>query len=81
MNYSVHPDAEKELEEIEEHYDNIHDELGDQFRDEIRAAISQILKFPNSFLPLSQVVRRCRLSSFGTALFIESSLTRFGYWQ
>lgn len=64
MKYSYHPHAEKELAEVEEHYDNIREELGNQFRDEIQEAISQILKFPNSFQPLSQVVRRCRLNSF-----------------
>ena len=32
MNYSFHPHAEKELEEIEKYYDGIRDELGDRFR-------------------------------------------------
>ncbi len=32
MNYSFHPHAEKELEEIENHYDSIREELGDRFR-------------------------------------------------
>jgi plasmid stabilization system protein ParE len=64
MNYSYHPDAEKELEQVEEYYDNIREELGDRFRDEIQVAISRILKLPNGWQPLSQVVRRCRLNTF-----------------
>jgi len=28
MNYSFHPHAEKELEEVEKYYDNIREELG-----------------------------------------------------
>ena len=64
MNYSFHPHAEKELKEIENHYDGIREGLGDRFRDEIRTTISRILKFPNGWQPLSQVVRRCRLNSF-----------------
>lgn len=64
MNYSYHPHAEKELEEVEEYYDSIREELGDRFRDEIQVAISRILKLPNGWQPLSQVVRRCRLNTF-----------------
>ena len=64
MNSSYHPHAEKELEQAEEYYDNISEELGDRFRDEMQVAISRILKFPNGWQPLSQVVRRCRLNAF-----------------
>jgi hypothetical protein len=45
MNYSFHPAAEKELEEIENYYDSIRDELGDRFRAETEMAISRILDF------------------------------------
>lgn len=47
MNYSFHHHAEKELEEIEKYYDDIRDELGDRFRDEIQLTISRILKRPH----------------------------------
>jgi hypothetical protein len=36
MNYSFHPDAEKELEEVENYYDSIRDELGNRFRSSSR---------------------------------------------
>jgi plasmid stabilization system protein ParE len=64
MKYSYHPHAEKELERVEKHYDNILEELGNRFRDEIQIAISRILKFPKGWQPLSQAVRRHRLRSF-----------------
>jgi len=64
MNYTFHPHAEKELEEIETHYDSILGELGDRFRDDIRMTIARILKFPEGWQPLSPMVRRCRLTSF-----------------
>lgn len=64
MNYTFHPHAEKELEQIEEHYDSIREVLGDEFRDEIRKTISRMLKFPNGWPPLSATVRRCRLNKF-----------------
>jgi plasmid stabilization system protein ParE len=64
MNYSYHPHAEKELEQVEEYYDDIREELGDRFRAEVEAAISRILEFPKGWQPLSQVVRRCRLNAF-----------------
>jgi len=64
MNYSFHPHAEKELEEIETHYDSLSEELGHRFRKEIEVTISRILKFPNGWQPLSPVIRRCRMTSF-----------------
>ena len=64
MNYSFHPHAEKELEEIENYYDSIREGLGDRFRNDVEMAISRILKFPNGWQPLSHIVRRCRLNSF-----------------
>jgi len=64
MNYSFHHDAEKELEEIEKYYDDIRDELGDRFRDEIQLTISRILKRPHAWQPLSSIIRRCRLDTF-----------------
>jgi hypothetical protein len=64
MNYSFHHHAEKELEEIEKHYDDIREELGDRFRDEVQVAISRILSRPQAWKPLSSSTRRCRLNSF-----------------
>jgi len=48
MNYTFHPHAEKELEQIENDYESIRQGLGNRFRDEIEAAISRVLRFPNA---------------------------------
>jgi plasmid stabilization system protein ParE len=64
MTYSFHPHAEKELEDVENHYDDINEELGDRFRAEIELALSRIIKFPNAWQPLTKTVRRRRLIDF-----------------
>ena len=68
MNYSFHPHAEKELEEVENYYDGIAEPLGDRFRAEIEITISRVLKFPEGWHALSSLVRRCRLNSFAYGL-------------
>ena len=64
MNYTFHPHAEKELEEIETHYDSKREGLGNRFRDEAQVTISRILKFPNGCQALSENVRRCTMKGF-----------------
>jgi hypothetical protein len=39
MNYSFHPHAEKELEEVIDYYDSISESLGDEFCTEIEVGI------------------------------------------
>ena len=64
MNYSFHPHAEKELEEIEEYYDDQDEALGDRFRADLEQTISRILRFPHGWHPLSSAIRRCTLDAF-----------------
>ena len=64
MTYSFHHDAERELEEAENYYDNIDEQLGDRFRAEVEVSIARILAFPKLWHPLTKTVRRRRLSSF-----------------
>lgn len=64
MNFSFHPHAEKELEQIEKRYDDIEEALGNRFRNEFELTILRILKFPTGWHSLSPLVRRCRLNSF-----------------
>ncbi len=45
MNYTFHPHAEKELEQIEKYYDDILTELGDRFREAVDVAISRIMMY------------------------------------
>jgi plasmid stabilization system protein ParE len=64
MNYTFHPHAEKELEQIETDYYGIREELGDRFREEIQRTISRVLKFPNGCTPLAATIRYCKLIKF-----------------
>ena len=48
MKYTFHPHAEKELDEIENYYDAVSEELGNRFREEIYTTISRSFKFPNA---------------------------------
>ena len=64
MNYTFHPHAERELEEIENYYDSILHELGDEFRDDVNMTLTRILRFTEGWQSLSGTVRRCRLSDF-----------------
>jgi plasmid stabilization system protein ParE len=93
MTYSFHPDAEKELEEVEQHYDSIREDLGDRLRAEIEMTLARILKFPNAWQLLSKTVRRRRLISFpyGIVYRIKTDEIRIlavmhlhrepGYWR
>jgi plasmid stabilization system protein ParE len=78
MTYYFHDQAEKELEEIEKYFDDIRDELGDRFRDEIQLAISRILKRPQAWQPMTTSTRRCRLNSFpyGLVYMVEAEEVR-----
>lgn len=78
MKYSFAPHAEKELEDTEKYYDSIGEELGNRFRHEIEMTISRILKFPQGWQPLSNVVRRCRVNHFPYGLIyrVKSDDTR-----
>ena len=64
MNYSFHPDAEKELEEAQNYYDAIDQDLGNRFRVEFETSLARILVFPDAWQPLSKDIRRRRLISF-----------------
>ena len=81
MNYTFHPHAEKELKEIEKHYDDILTVLGDRFREAVVITISRILKYPNGWQSLSRVDRRCRLNSFPYGIVYRVSYARSAYWQ
>ena len=74
MNYTFHPHAERELEDIEGHYDSISYEVGDRFREDFAMTVSRILEFPNGWRLLSKVTRRCRLNRFPYAIIYRVRL-------
>ena len=64
MNYSFHPDAEKELNEAVDCYSECQNGLGLEFAKEIYLAIQNILSFPHAWAQLSSNTRRCLTNRF-----------------
>ena len=71
MKHTFHPHAEKELTETETYYNDINEELGNRFREEIEMTISRISKFPRGCQPLPRIHRRCRLTGFPYGIVYE----------
>jgi len=64
MDYSFHPDADQEVDEIVDYYDSIYDSLGDAFFSELQNAITRVLKLPDAWQMVWPSARRCLLSRF-----------------
>lgn len=64
MNYSFHPDVEKELNEAIAYYNECQNGLGTEFAKEVYFAIQNILLFPRAWAPLSVNTRRCMTNRF-----------------
>jgi hypothetical protein len=64
MDYSFHPDADKEVDEIVDYYDGVEDSLGDEFFSELQNAITRVLRLPDAWQMVWPSARRCLLSRF-----------------
>lgn len=64
MDYSFHPDADREVDEIIGYYDSIEDSLGDEFFRELHNAITRVLRLPDAWQMIWPSARRCLLSRF-----------------
>ena len=64
MNYSFHPDAEKEFNEAIAYYNECQNGLGLEFVKEVYLAIQNILSFPRAWATLSSNTRRCLTNRF-----------------
>ena len=64
MNYSFHPDAERELNEAIDYYNKCQDGLGFEFAKQVYSTIQNILSFPQAWTPLSKNTRRCLANRF-----------------
>lgn len=64
MNYSFHPEAEKELLEATNYYNECQDKLGIEFAKETYKSIKNILLFPKAWTPLSSNTRRYLINRF-----------------
>lgn len=58
MNLTFHPEAEIELEDARDFYDDREFGLGNLFLDEVRATVDLVLKFLNSWPRFSHRTRR-----------------------
>jgi len=64
MNFSFHPEAENELNEAIDYYNDRQEELGLEFAKEIYLSIENILSFPKAWTTISKNTRRYVLNRF-----------------
>jgi hypothetical protein len=64
MDYFVHPLAQEEIDEVIAFYDNVDQNLGDDFLVELQSAISRLLQFPEAWQKVTPSARRCLFNRF-----------------
>lgn len=64
MNYSFHPEAEIELVQAIEYYDELEESLGGDFATEVYLAIERITSYPRAWPIIEDDVRRCLVKRF-----------------
>jgi plasmid stabilization system protein ParE len=64
--------AEQEFKDAFDHYENIVEGLGDQFKEELIVALKRIQDFPDAWQKLSRKTRRCRLDRFPYGLVYQN---------
>lgn len=71
MDYSFHPLADKEVDEIVVYYDDIEDTLGDEFFSELQNAITRVVQFPDAWQKVWPSARRCLFNRFPYGLVYQ----------
>lgn len=64
MKYSFHPEAEEELNNAIDYYNDCRENLGFNFAEEIFMSVKNILAYPEAWAPLSKNTRRCLVRRF-----------------
>ncbi len=64
MQYSFHPEAEQELNDSIDYYNECQENLGFEFAEEVFKSINHILSFPYAWSPLTDNTRRCLTDRF-----------------
>jgi len=77
LNYSFHPDAEKELNETIVYYNECQNGLGLEFAKEVYLTIQNILSFPHAWAPLSENTRRCLTNRFPYGVYTKLQMKRY----
>lgn len=93
MTYSFHAEAEYELNQAVDYYNECQPLLGWDLAREVRAAIQNIVNFPKAWTRLSKNTRRCLVNRFpygviyqivgeGILIIAVMNLNRKpGYWR
>jgi plasmid stabilization system protein ParE len=93
MNYSFHPEAEKEFIEAIDYYEDIELGLGYDFAGEVYLSIQRALEFPEAWTKMEDEIRRSMVNRFpfGVLYSIEADEIfilaimhlhkRPGYWK
>ncbi len=64
MKFYFHEDAEAEFDRAVEYYEDSQSGLGLEFAQEVYAAITRVIQFPDAWSPMSKNTRRCLVSRF-----------------
>jgi hypothetical protein len=64
MKFAFHPDAEQELNQAVDYYNDCQPLLGWDFSREVYFTIQNILAYPKAWAPLSKNTRRCLVNRF-----------------
>lgn len=64
MNFRFHPEAEIELNNAVEYYEESQEHLGLEFAQEVYATIHRIMDFPQAWQSMTTTTRRCLTNRF-----------------
>ena len=64
MKFLFHPEAERELNQAVDYYNNCQPSIGWDFSREVYITIQNILAYPEAWTPLSKNTRRCLVNRF-----------------
>jgi len=64
MKFYFHEDAEFEFDRAIEYYEDSRSGLGLEFAQEVYAAITRVIQFPDAWSPMSKNTRRCLVNRF-----------------
>ena len=93
MTFGFHPEAEAELIEAVAFYERAGPSLGEEFSLEVRAAMRNILSYPNAWPVLEGSIRRCLVNRFPYGVLYSAEPDRIfvlavmhlhrrpGYWK
>lgn len=64
MNFRFDPEAEAELNDAVDYYEEAQEHLGLEFAQEVYSTIQRIIDFPSAWQPMTKATRRCLTNRF-----------------